>query len=342
MEENLVLVTASPHVRAKRTTRGIMLDVLIALLPALFAAGWHFGWRAGLVCAVSVGSCVLLEYISRKVMKRENTIGDLSAIVTGLLLAFNLPATLPLWMVPIGAAAAIVVTKQMFGGLGQNFANPAIVGRIVLMLSFTTAMTSFPKAGAWLTEGADAVASATPMKEIGTLAKTAAVDGSFAPQSLPTLLQMFLGERGGSLGETCGAALLLGFVYLLLRKVVNPLIPCCFVGTVFLGSLLYSGNLELAVYEVLGGGLLLGAIFMATDYVTSPIHWKGRIVFGVGCGLITVVIRFFGNMPEGVSFAILLMNLLSPLIENLTAPKAFGEKEYYALEAQREDGKEKA
>jgi len=314
MNEELAIVSTSPHVRTPRSTWGIMLDVCLALLPALAAAVWYFGTRALALIVVSVLSCVGFEALMRVIMKKDQTIGDLSAVVTGLLLAFNLPATLPLWMVPIGALAAIVVVKELFGGIGQNFANPAITGRIVLLLSFATQMTAWsaPSGHSW---GADAIASATPLKIIS------------GEGALPSLMDMFLGRHGGSLGETCALALLLGGIYLCVRKVISPLIPVCFVGTVAVFSFFYGGmDANFMVYQILGGGLLLGAVFMATDYSTSPAYWKGKIVFAVGCGLITCLIRFYGNMPEGVSFAILLMNLLVPLIERACAPKAFGKE----------------
>ncbi|MDR2687517.1 MAG: RnfABCDGE type electron transport complex subunit D [Oscillospiraceae bacterium] len=315
-QQALAVVSTSPHIRTARTTRGIMLDVCLALLPALGAAAWRFGTRALAVTAVSVASCVGFEALMRVIMKKRQTVGDLSAVVTGLLLAFNLPATLPLWMVPIGALAAVVVAKELFGGLGQNFANPAITGRIVLMLSFTTQMTSWNAASghSW---GADAVATATPLKLM------AGAGG----EALPGLADMFLGRHGGSLGETCALALLLGFAYLCVFKVIAPVIPLCFVGTVAVFSL-FAGRFDLtfAAYQALSGGLLLGAVFMATDYATSPVGVKGKVVFGIGCGLVTCLIRFYGNMPEGVSFAILLMNLLVPLIERACAPKPFGKE----------------
>ena len=312
-QQGLAIVSASPHIRTTRTTRGIMRDVVLALLPALIAAVWLFGLRALAVTAVSVVSCVGFEALMRMVMKKEQTVGDLSAVVTGMLLAFSLPATLPLWMIPIGALAAIVVVKQMFGGIGQNFANPAVTGRIVLMLSFATQMTAWAAPGS--SGGIDAVSAATPLRALV----------SEGVRALPGLWEMLLGRHGGSLGETCALALLLGGVYLCVRKVITPLIPACFLGTVALFSLLYGQfDWSFTAYQLLGGGLLLAAIFMATDYSTSPAHWKGKIVFAVGCGLITCLIRFFGNMPEGVSFAILLMNLLVPSIEKICAPKPFG------------------
>ena len=324
----------TPHLRAPRVTRDIMLDVCLALLPALGAAVWRFGTRALAVTAASVISCVGLEALMRLILKRKQTVGDLSAAVTGLLLAFSLPATLPLWMIPIGALVAIVVVKELFGGLGQNFANPAITARIALMLSFPVHMTAWniPNGRSW---GADAVAGATPLQALSVDAVAGATLVAPATPSsaeaLPTLLDMFLGKRAGSLGEICALALLLGLVYLCVFRVIVPIVPLCFVGTVAVFSL-FAGHFDwtFVAYQVLGGGLLLGAIFMATDYTTSPVSMQGKLVFGVGCGLITCLIRFFGNMPEGVSFAILLMNLLVPHIEKLCAPKPFGKEKAHA------------
>jgi len=324
-EQALAVVSASPHIRTPRTTRGIMLDVCLALLPALGAAVWRFGTRALVVTAVSVASCVGFEALARWIMKRPQTAGDCSAAVTGLLLAFCLPATLPLWMIPIGALVAVVIVKELFGGLGQNFANPAATARIALLLSFPVQMTAWnaPNGHSWglgLVES-DAIASATPLKALAA--------GEMG--GLPSLPDMFLGRHAGSLGEVCAAALLLGFVLLCVRRVIVPVIPLCFVGTVAVFSL-FVGHFDMnfVAYELLGGGLLLGAIFMATDYTTSPVSLKGRLVFGVGCGLVTCLIRFYGNMPEGVSFAILLMNLLVPHIEKLCAPKPFGKEKRHA------------
>jgi electron transport complex protein RnfD len=311
-EQALAIVSTSPHIHTARNTRSVMLDVCLALLPALGAAVWLFGARALAVTAISVAGYVGFEALMRVILKKEQTIGDLSAVVTGLLLALNLPATLPLWMVPIGALVAIVVAKQLFGGLGQNFANPAITGRIVLLLSFTTQMTSWSAPG----RGVDAVASATPLQALAS-----------GEAALPGLLDMFLGRHGGSLGETCALALLLGGVYLVVRKVISPLVPLCFLGTVAVFSLFYGHfDWNFVAYQLLGGGAVLGAVFMATDYSTSPAYWKGKIVFAVGCGLVTCLIRFYGNMPEGVSFAILLMNLLTPHIDKACAPKPFGKE----------------
>ena len=318
-EKQLLTVSASPHVKGPATTRGVMLDVLIALIPAAGAGIAVFGWTAALVIAICVGSSVAFEYLARRIMKRSVTIGDLSAAVTGLLLALNLPVTVPWWMCVIGSFVAVVVVKQFFGGLGQNFANPAITARIVLLVSFASAMTGFTEP---LTRAADAVTTATPLSVLTPGASVAELTASGA---LPSLLKMLFGVRGGCIGETCAAALLLGAAYLLIRGVIKPWIPLCFVGAVAVFSLCVSGfDLQFTAYELLGGGLLLGAFFMATDYSTSPINTAGKIVFGLGCGLLTAVIRFYGSLPEGVSYSILLMNIACPLIEKLTQPKYFG------------------
>ncbi len=312
-------VSPSPHVRSAKTTTGIMLDVILALIPALVMSVVYFGLRALALTSVCVASAVLAEYVCRKVMKRSNTLGDLSAIVTGLILALNLPSTLPLWMGALGSIIAIVVVKQMFGGIGQNFVNPAMTARIVLMVSFPTAMARWvvPFANSW---HPDAVTSATPM---ATLAGAQGGDISLVADSLPTLLQMLIGAHGGSMGEICSIALIAGGLYLIVRKVISPIIPLCFIGTVALVMLIAGGPVFMA-YQVLGGGLMLGAFFMATDYATSPLNKKGKIIFGIGCGLITSVIRLFGSLPEGVSFSIILMNILVPHIENITRSKPFG------------------
>lgn len=303
-----LIITSSPHVKSSTTTSTIMRDVIIALIPALIASNIIFGLRAGLVTAVCVASCVGFEYLSRRIMNKKNTISDLSAVVTGIILAFNLPSTMPLWMCVIGSFVAIVVVKQLFGGIGQNFANPAITARIVLLVSFGTQMTNWaaPKVAAV----ADAISGSTPMAQI-------------AAGETPNLLNMFLGTTGGSLGETSALALLIGGIYLVYRKVINPIIPVAFIGTVFVFAAILGVN---PVAQILGGGLFLGAIFMATDYATSPVTNMGKLIFGIGCGLITVLIRVFGSYPEGVSFAILLMNILVPYIDKATKLKALGGK----------------
>ncbi len=317
-----LFVSASPHIHSPETTTGVMGDVIISLLPALVMAVVWFGSRALVLTAVCIGTAVLAEWVSRRVMKRPNTLGDLSAVVTGLILALNLPATLPLWMAAIGSIVAIVVVKQMFGGIGQNFVNPAMTARIILMVSFPTAMARWtaPLASAW---SADAVTTATPM------ASLAASSGGNLSADLPSLWQMLVGYHGGSMGEVCALALLVGGLYLIIRRVISPIIPAAYIGTVAVWMLLAGhGDLRFVAYELLGGGLLLGAFFMATDYATSPITAKGKWIFGIGCGIITSVIRLYGSLPEGVSFSIILMNILVPHIERLTLPRAFGaEKE---------------
>ncbi len=326
-EEKMLTVSASPHVRSSTTSVRLMLDVIISLCPALIASVIIFGLRALAVTVVTVAACVLSEYLCRKIMKRSNTIGDLSAIVTGMLLAFNLPATIPFWIAALGGAVAIVVVKQMFGGIGQNFVNPAITARIVLLVSFASAMSNWPVPRQGLVNfGVDAVTGATP------LAVMAGSEGE-----MPSLLNMLLGVRGGCLGETCAVALIIGGIYLIARKVIIPAIPLSFIGTVaVIMFIAEKGDLSALAYQLLSGGLLLGAIFMATDYATSPISFKGKIVFGIGCGLITCLIRIFGSYPEGVSFSIIIMNILVPHIEKITTPKPFGtpKKEKKAKEAQ--------
>lgn len=320
-----LVVSASPHLRTKDTTRGIMLDVIIALIPALIASVVIFGPRALAVVATTVASAVLSEFVSRKVMKRHNTIGDLSAVVTGLILAFNLPVSIPLWMAAIGSFFAIVVVKQFFGGIGQNFANPAIAARIFLLISFGQAMGNWTAPLSWKT---DAVSTATPL----------AILGGETAEAMPSLVDMLLGVRGGCLGETCSLALIVGGIYLIARKVISPKIPLAYLGTVAVVMLIAGKfDLEYLAYQMMGGGLLLGAFFMATDYSTSPIKSNAKIVFGIGCGLLTCVIRLFAALPEGVSFAILIMNLLVPHIETIMAPKPFGtvkEKKSKAKEAE--------
>lgn len=314
---NKLTVSASPHKHTHVTTQKIMLDVLIALVPALIASTIHFGLRALLLAFVCVASCVLSEYLSRLIMKRNNTISDLSAAVTGLILALNLPVTLPLWMAVLGSIIAIVVVKQFFGGIGHNFANPAMTARIILMLCFASQMTSWRAPGAF---SADAVTTASPLALLSDL-KNVDTD------SLPSLWQMLIGARAGSMGETCILALLAGGIYLVARKVITPIIPLTFIGTVFVCMLIATRfDLTLTAYELLSGGLFLGAIFMATDYATSPITPLGQVIFAVGCGLLTSAIRLWGSLPEGVSYSILLMNILTPHIDDLTRRKPFAPK----------------
>lgn len=294
------IVTSSPHIHAKVSTSGIMRDVLIALAPALIAATAIFGWRALLVTAVSVLSCVFFEWAFEKLVKRPSTIGDLSAAVTGVLLAFNLPVSIPLWQVVFGALVAIVVVKQLFGGIGKNFANPAITARIVMLLAFANTMTNW--------NYADAVSTATPL---AMMASGEAIE-------VKTLI---LGMHGGCIGETCAIALLLGFAWLLYRRVISWHTSVVMTVTVFLLTWMLGAD---PVRHVFSGGLLLGAIFMATDYSTTPSTTAGRILFGIGAGLLTVLIRLYGSYAEGVSFAILFMNILTPYLSRATMTKPFG------------------
>ena len=294
------IVAASPHVTTKNSTAVIMRDVLIALLPAVIAGCVVFGLRALLVVAVTTAACVFFEWGFEKLCHKPSTISDLSAAVTGVLLAMNLPVSIPLWQAVFGALVAIVAVKGLFGGIGKNFANPAITARIVMFLAFSKTMT------AWVFP--DAVSSATPL---AMMANGESVD----------YLTLLLGNHGGCLGETSALALLIGFAYLLIRGVISWHTPVCFVGTVFVMSLILGQD---AVGQILSGGLMLGAIFMATDYSTTPSTDWGRVLFGIGAGLLTVLIRFYGAYAEGVSFAILFMNILTPYLSRWTETKPFG------------------
>ncbi len=306
---NPFIVSPSPHIRSDRTTQNIMLDVIIALCPALIASVIIFGWRAFIISAVCVASCVLIEYLCRRLMKKEQTITDLSAVVTGLLLAMNLPVTIPLWVAVFGCFIAIAVTKQLFGGIGQNFANPAIAARVILLASFGSYMTNFTEPFDYA--GVDAVATPTPLVQLANGGE------------VPSLLQMFLGDKPGCIGEVSALALLIGGVYLVVRRVIKPITPLVFIGTVFLLSGALGAN---PFYQILSGGLMIGAIFMATDYATTPSTNWGKVIFGLGAGLLTILIRQYGNYPEGVSFAILLMNILTPQIDKLATHKPLGGK----------------
>ena len=303
-----LIISVSPHLRNKTNTTILMLDVVIALLPALVASGLIFGLRAILLVAVCVASCVVAEIIFSLIVKKPIPVGDLSAVVTGMLLAYNLPVGLPIWQAVLGSAFAIIVVKQFFGGLGMNFANPAIVGRIFLFMAFSSTMSNYQMPN----DAGELVASATPL----------------AAEEVPSFLNLFLGNNNGCIGETCALALLLGGVYLVVKKVISFHIPVIFIGTVFVLSLLVAPEGQnifgYALYQILSGGLMLGAIFMATDYVTSPYTKWGKVIFAVGCALITFAIRQWGSYPEGVSFSILFMNILTPHINNWTATKPFG------------------
>lgn len=303
-----LIVSTSPHIHTKTTTQTIMRDVLIALSPAAVASIVLFGLSALLNIALCVGVCVLSEFIFNLIVKKKQTIVDLSACVTGLILGLSLPATAGVWPCIVGSVFAIIVVKCLFGGIGCNFANPAITARIMMLIAFSSV------GGGANPPVTDVVAGATPLE---------AIKGGSAYE-LPALLDMFLGLRGGAMGETCTLALLIGGIYLLARKVINWHTPVIFVGTVFVLSLIITNDPVIALYQILGGGLVLGAIFMATDYSTTPTNTLGKAVFALGCGIITVIIRFLGSYPEGVSFAILMMNILSPYIEKWCARKPFG------------------
>jgi len=322
-------VSASPHITSPETTSRLMFDVLIALMPALLAGTIFFGPRALLIAGISIASCIIFEYISRKVMKRDNSISDLSAAVTGMLLALNLPVGVPWWLPVVGGLVAIVVVKQMFGGLGQNFVNPALFSRIVLMLSFPSYMSgNWPQPLEWYKGSPEAVTEATTRATDAitgaTDALTTATPLSLIKQgssNLPSVIDLLIGKVPGCIGETCIIALLLGAVYLMVRKTISPIIPVTYLATVAVISLLAQKDV---VYQLLSGGLILGAFFMATDYATCPVNKKGKIVFAIGCGILTSIIRLYGNLPEGVSYAIILMNILVPHIERLTRPVPFG------------------
>ncbi|MCI9293782.1 MAG: RnfABCDGE type electron transport complex subunit D [Lawsonibacter sp.] len=302
--DNKLIVTAAPHITGADSTQKIMGRVCLALVPTLIASIFIFGVNSLILTAVTVAACVFFEWGYCKLMGRDVTVEDLSAVVTGMLLAFNMPATLPWWMAVVGAFIAIVIIKQLFGGLGYNFANPAIVGRIALAVGFGAKMSAFP-----LPEnGVDALASATPL----------AVSGNLGAGEYVTLL---LGNHGGVLGETCAITILIGGCYLIATKVISPMIPVTYLATVAVLSLCFGMD---PIVQLLSGGLMLGAFFMATDYVTSPTTDKGKLVAGIFLGVVTMLIRRFGNMNEGVSFAILLMNLITPYIEVNTRQDKLG------------------
>ncbi len=300
-------ISVSPHIHGKKTTQKIMLDVILALVPAVIASIVLFGLNALFLILVCVITACVCELLFNMAIKKQQTVSDLSAVVTGLLLALNLSAETPLWQAALGSVFAIVIVKCIFGGLGKNVVNPAITARVFMLIAFSASMaqSAFPA-------GVDATSGATPLT---ILAKDEAVN----------LLDLFLGYCGGAIGETCKLALLIGGIYLIAKKVISWHIPVSVIGTVFLFTLLLEkGDVLTALAWVLSGGLVLGAFFMATDYVTSPSTAKGKIIFGIGIGLLTVIIRYWGNYPEGVSFAILLMNIFNPYIENLSNRKVFG------------------
>ena len=314
MNEQLI-VTTSPHFKHPTTTATIMRDVLIALSPAAIASVVIHGWYALVMIVVTMTAAIGAEFIFNLCIKKKQTVLDLSAAVTGLLLALNLPTSARIWHCVIGAVFAIIVVKCLFGGIGCNFANPAITARVFLVLAFAEIGGGRLGGHPWSEESVDLVGGATPLVALG----------NGAPASeLPSLLDMLLGLRGGAIGEGCIAALLLGGIYLIVRRVIKWEVPAAFIATVFLLSWAITGDLTSAVYYVLAGGVFLAAFFMITDYSTTPLNKLGKIVFAVGTGLITVLIRFYGSYPEGISFAILIMNILSPYIEKLCARRPMG------------------
>lgn len=324
---NKLTISPSPHVHGGDSVKRNMYGVIIALLPAWATSLWFFGLGALAVTLISVASCVLIEFLIQKfVMKVKTTICDGSAALTGLILAFNMPSNLPWWIIVIGALVAIGVAKMTFGGLGQNIANPAILARVFLLISFPQQMTSWPKPGQ-LTSYADAATGATPLG----LMKEALRDGKSVSEvaDLPSTTDMLLGNMGGSLGEVAAIALLIGFAILLVRKIITWHIPVAVLGTIaVLSAIFYLADPSAypsPLFHLLTGGALLGAIFMATDYVTSPMSHSGMLIYGFGIGLLTFIIRTFGAYPEGMSFAILIMNMLTPLINTYFKPKRFGE-----------------
>ena len=322
--KNLKLIaSSSPHIRSVENTRSIMLDVIIAMLPALFWAIYNFGFKALLSVVVSVVACLFWEWLYRKLLKKPQSIGDLSAVVTGMLLAFVCPPELPWWALVIGAFFSIVVVKQLYGGIGCNFLNPALAGRAILLASYATAMTTWTLPSS-KKELADVISTATPlaiMKE-GTVEKFTELTANYS------VADMFIGRVGGSLGEVSALALLLGGAWLLIRKVISWHTPVAFIGTVALLTLISApagiDNVQYMLYNVFGGGLMLGAIFMATDYATSPVTRPGQLIFGIGCGLITCFIRRFGSYPEGVCYSILIMNCTTWLLDKYIRPTIYG------------------
>lgn len=298
--------TLAPHIRANESTRRIMLDVIIALTPAMIGAIYYFGMNAAMLILVSIASAVVFEAGTQKLFKKDIQIGDLSAVVTGILLAFNLPANAPWWIAVFGTGFAIILVKECFGGIGSNFMNPALAARAALVSSWPGIMSTYVNP--------DGIASATPLGIIK--------GGS---TSLPSMTRMITGDIGGSLGETAAILLLIGGIYLIVRKVIDWKTPVVYILSTVVVLVLLGVDMSLIPYHVLGGGLILGAFFMATDYSSSPVTPKGRIIFAIGCGLLTALIRVKGGMPEGVSYSILLMNIASPIIEKFTKPKVFGE-----------------
>ena len=311
---NKLIMSASPHIHTKSSINSIMRDVIIALLPASFCGIYFFGIQSAAVLIVTILSAILGEVVFEVLTKKRITISDLSAVVTGLLLGLNLPSTIPLWMASVGSLFSIIIVKQVFGGLGKNFMNPALAGRCFMLIAWTGAMTNFVSPS-----GVDAVSSATP------LAIMQSGEGA-----LPSMFDAFIGKIPGCIGETSAIALIIGFLYLLIRRVVSVRTPLAYILTFAVLTFIFGKNTtgmaqwEFTIYQIITGGLLLGAFFMATDYTTTPTTPVGMTIFGIGCGILTFAIRQFGGYPEGVSFSIILMNIASPLIEKATVPKSFG------------------
>ncbi|HZK57938.1 MAG TPA: RnfABCDGE type electron transport complex subunit D [Clostridia bacterium] len=311
MEERL-FVSSSPHIRDENTIQKVMLDVIIALLPATLGALYYFRINGAKIILLSVLTAVASEAVFQKIRKQPITINDLSAVVTGLLLAFNIPSSAPWWIPILGAVIAIVVVKQFFGGIGHNFMNPALAARIMLMVSYTGHMTS------WVEPGVDAISTATPLSFVKGLTEI--------PDKAPKLFDMLMGNTGGCLGETSAILLILGGIYLVYRGVISIQVPAIYIATVAVITLIFGQfNVYFMLYHLLAGGLMLGAIYMATDYASAPVTPMGRVIFAFGCGILTSIFRLYGGYPEGVGFSILLMNIAAPLIEKYTSPRVFGE-----------------
>lgn len=331
-----LIVSSSPHIKSQRTTHFFMQDVILALIPVLIMGIVYFSWRALLVVGISVLSCIVFELLYTKLLKKKTTIGDYSAVVTGLLLGLNLPVSVPLYIPVIGAAFAIIVVKMLYGGLGKNIVNPAIAARIFLFICYSKQMTTFVApitasgynaASLRLFGNADIVSTATPLTYLKDSSEIATLSSHYS------MMDLFSGSCGGCIGETCTVLLLLGGLFLIARKVITWHIPVSFIGTVALITFVFPKyttvpRTDFMLYNLLSGGLMLGAIFMATDFATSPTTKTGRLIYGCGCGILTVVIRYFGGYPEGVSFAILLMNFFAWYIDQHTIPKKFGGVKY--------------
>lgn len=310
-------VSLAPHIRSNDTVQKIMLDVIIALVPAMIASVYFFGMRSILLILTCVVACVATEYVTQSALKKTVQIKDLSAVVTGILIALNMPQSFPLWMAAFGSVFSILIVKECFGGIGFNFMNPALAARLVLMASWPKQITGYisPELLKQGVTDLDSITYATPLQLIAA--------GDFT--NLPQMKDMFIGNIGGVIGETSAIALLIGFLYLVFRKVISWEIPVIYVATTAVCLGILGIPMNIIPYELLAGGLLLGAIFMATDYTTNPINRKGRIIFALGCGILTAVIRVKASLPEGVSYAICLMNLATPLIDKLTLTSAYGE-----------------